>query len=162
MGFEEAVELVFLHEGGYIDDPDDPGGATRFGISRRSHPDIDIANLTRRRASEIYRQQYWIRCRCDDLPSPLATLVFDAAVNQGPEAAIRMLQRAVGAVVDGVIGPDTLVRARRLGRDRNTVLNLAAERGYRYGRTRNFDRYGRGWMRRLMAVLAQALEESWV
>lgn len=159
MTFEVALDFVLAQEGGDVNDPDDPGGHTRFGISQRAHPDEDIGALTRSRAAEIYRSDYWDACRSDDLPSPLRLLVFDAAVNQGPRAAIEMLQLAVGTIPDGIIGPKTLAAAKTKGGLGESVLNMAAERAFRYGKSANFAKYGRGWMRRLFAATAMALED---
>jgi lysozyme family protein len=154
--FDAAVGFVLSHEGGYSNDAHDPGGETRYGISKRAYPDEDIAGLTVERARAIYRADYWDRCKCDALPGPVALLVFDSAVNQGATTAIQMLQRAVGVVADGIIGPVTLA-AVSAQNGRELVVHVAAERGYRYGRTGTFQRFGRGWMRRLMGCLAEAL-----
>lgn len=159
MSFEKAIRFVLIHEGGYVDDPDDPGGETNFGISKRAHPREDIKNMTKERAAAIYRSDYWDRCHCDALPPSLAMVTFDAAVNQGVGAAVRMLQKAVGTTVDGVMGPMTEAAAQAMGSGDTALLKMAAERGYRYGQTKNFDKYGRGWMRRLFAVTALALED---
>ena len=83
MSFEEAVEKVLAHEGGFVDHPSDPGGATNFGISQRAYPDLDIKNLTREKAIEIYHRDYWVACGCHHLSDRLAYVVFDAAVNSG-------------------------------------------------------------------------------
>lgn len=157
MSFAVAIDFVLRHEGGDVNDPDDPGGHTRFGISKRAHPDEDIGALTRDRAAEIYRYSYWDACRCDELPAALALMVFDSAVNQGPRAAVETLQRAVGTVPDGILGPLTLDAAKRAA-GRSAVIAMAAERGFRYGRTKNFERFGRGWMRRLIDCTVLALE----
>ena len=95
MTFEKAVFFTIEREGGYVNDPHDPGGETKYGISKRSYPDLDIPNLKREDAEAIYRKEYWDKCKCSDLPHGIDLLTFDAAVNQGPEAAIKMLQRAL-------------------------------------------------------------------
>jgi lysozyme family protein len=109
--FRDAVEFVLEQEGGYTLDPNDPGGETKFGISKKAYPNLDIKNLTREDAIEIYQRDYWKPCRCDDLPRHFAFIVFDSAVNQGPRVAIRLLQIALGVSVDGIIGPKTLAAA---------------------------------------------------
>lgn len=81
--FEKALRFVLRWEGGYSNDPDDPGGETNFGICKRDHPNVDIKNLTARQAGEIYRAKYWTPAGCDALPAPLDQIVFDAAVNCG-------------------------------------------------------------------------------
>ena len=81
--FEDALKFVLKWEGGYSNDPNDPGGETKFGISKRSYPNLDIKNLTLKQAKEIYFQNYWLKAGCDKLTSPLDIIVFDTAVNMG-------------------------------------------------------------------------------
>lgn len=108
MNFEDAFKKLIVHEGGYVNDPRDPGGETKYGISKRAYPAVDIKNLTLDGAKLIYKRDYWDRCRCDDLPEAVRFDVFDAAVNSGVKQAIVWLQRALGVVADGVIGGITL------------------------------------------------------
>jgi lysozyme family protein len=154
-GFEAAFDIIIGHEGGYVNDPADPGGETKYGISKRAYPDLDIAALELADARDIYRADYWDACRCDELPPALALAVFDAAVNQGVAAAGRFLQRAVGASADGVIGPNTLAAAGRAGEA--ALGHLLAERALHYASLPTFARFGRGWMRRLFETHARAL-----
>jgi lysozyme family protein len=88
--FAEAITFVLSHEGGYSNDPDDPGGETRWGIDKRSHPNEDILNLTVDRAKEIYLEEYWTPI-ADTLPFPCDVIAFDTAVNQGMTFAKRMV-----------------------------------------------------------------------
>lgn len=155
--FERALEFVFKMEGGYSNDTNDPGGETKFGISKRAYPDLDIANLTREKAAELYRTDYFDACKCGQLPAPLAMLVFDAAVNQGTDAAIRMLQDALGVKVDGVIGPVTLAAAMHSNL-KESVPSLVAARSMRYALNVNLKLYGKGWFRRLAACHETALD----
>ena len=90
--FEPAVKLVLAHEGGYVNNPDDPGGETNFGISKRSYPDVDVAALTPEGAREIYRRDFW---RYDAIADQaLANCLLDCAVNQGVEAAAKLYERS--------------------------------------------------------------------
>lgn len=157
--FKKALDTVLVFEGGHVDDPADPGGETKYGISKRAYPDLDIGGLTKKQAGEIYRADYWDACRCDDLPRGLDLVVFDAAVNQGPGFARRALQKAAGVTVDGIIGPQTLAAAdvSNPAPIRDMACEVSAIRGERYGKTRNFDRFGFGWMRRLMHVTGLAV-----
>jgi len=91
--FERAMEFVFRWEGGYINDPDDPGGETHWGISKRAYPMLDIKDLTRDEARDIYRSSYWERAGCGALPWPLNLVVFDTAVNMGVGRARDFLSR---------------------------------------------------------------------
>lgn len=154
MTFDKAVDHIIALEGGYVNDPRDPGGETKYGISKRSYPNEDIKNLTIARAKEIYRRDYWDKCRCDELPPKLAYYVFDAAVNQGVKAAITLLQRTVKTKEDGVIGPAT-IKAAQSANVEAPALYLA-NRALRYANTNNFAVYGAGWMKRLFLVAESA------
>lgn len=110
--FEKAIDKVLAHEGGYVNDPADPGGETNFGISKRRYPNEDISALTPERARQLYRIDYW---QYDAIESQaVATKVFDLAVNMGPLRAHKILQMALNRLgpgmieVDGVLGPQTL------------------------------------------------------
>lgn len=150
--FDFAVEFILSEEGGYVNDLSDPGGETNFGISKRSYPNEDIGNLTRERAKEIYKTDYWDKCGCGDFPVGIAFCVFDCAVNQGVVYACRSLQYQVGAHVDGIVGPMTK-RAVKYKCTSNIVQErlikyFTAERILRYAANSNFKRYGRGWCSR--------------
>ena len=113
--FSKAIGFVLANEGGYANNPSDPGGETNFGISKRAYPYLDIKNLTRDDATAIYQRDYW---KFDGLASQrVATKLFDACVNMGPSAAVRLLQLSLGAlevgpvVADGKIGPETIAHA---------------------------------------------------
>ncbi|OFX03783.1 MAG: hypothetical protein A3E78_01875 [Alphaproteobacteria bacterium RIFCSPHIGHO2_12_FULL_63_12] len=93
-------------DGGYNNLASDPGGATRWGVSQRAYPHLDVATLTREQALEIYRE-YWIQAKCDQLPVAVAVAHFDCAFLSGVVEAARILQRTVGAQVDGRLGPRT-------------------------------------------------------
>lgn len=95
-------------KGEVVQDPDDPGGLTRWGISQRAHSSVDVANLSRDDAVAIYDQLYWRPIRGDDLPSVLALALFDFAVHDGPADAISALQHELGVKADHVFGPQTL------------------------------------------------------
>lgn len=153
--FGHCVDIVLQHEGGYVHDPRDPGGETRWGISKRAYPSLDIAKLSREDAIEIYRRDYWQPLRCDELPAGVALVVFDSAVNQGVGYAARCLQQALGVAVDRVIGPQTLGAAARV-EQHGLVREIAARRGVRYGDNPNVGVYGLGWFRRLFDVAERA------
>jgi hypothetical protein len=118
--FEKALKFVFEHEcefkKGHYGDLNfvrsenvakDPGGLTKWGIDKKSHPNVDIENLTQEQATEIYRKEYWERHHCDKLPWPLSAVHFDNCVNTGAGRAVKLLQRVCGAQDDGVWGPNT-------------------------------------------------------
>lgn len=154
--FDRAVAIVLQHEGGYVNDPRDPGGETRYGISKRAYPGEDIAGLTIERAKEIYRRDYWNRVRGDELPEALAIALFDYAVNSGVSTAVWALQRVVGVPSDGIIGPKTLAAIRPL-KASDCVVNLQAERMVFLARLPTFADFGRGWTRRVISVAVEAL-----
>ena len=111
--FEDIIEITLHHEGGYVNDPDDLGGETNFGIAKRFYPDVDIKNLTKDEASYIYRRDYWDKNKVDEMPEQLRHIYFDMCVNQGKGTAVKVLQRAcnskkAGLKVDGGLGPKTI------------------------------------------------------
>lgn len=128
--FQQAIAIVLQHEGGYINIGADPGGETKFGISKRSYPDLDIRNLTREQAIEIYRRDWWDKLRLGEInDADLAAKVLDLSVNVGREAGVKLLQRALRAAgkqvtIDGIMGPETLKAAN----ETNPQIVLAALR----------------------------------
>lgn len=107
--FQQCVDRVLEHEGGYVNDPSDPGGETKFGISKRAFPLVDIIALTRADAIRLYYEHYWQRIKGDQIISnELALQIFDMAVNAGPVVACKLVQEIVGTKQDGIIGAFTL------------------------------------------------------
>ena len=111
--FNEIIEKVLEHEGGYVNDPKDLGGETKYGITKRFYPDVDIKNLTVEQAKEIYKKDYWDRNRVESLPQNLWHIYFDMCVNMGKRTAVKVLQRAANNKgknidVDGGLGPMTI------------------------------------------------------
>lgn len=155
MNFDDAFDRLLGHEGGYVNDPRDPGGETNWGISKRAYPNVDIKSLTKEAAKTIYRRDYWTPVRADELPDSVRFDVFDAAVNHGVLQSAKWLQRAAGAQPDGVIGAQTVASARAAGPQLAAHFN-----GYRlqfYTDSANWAVYGKGWTRRVAANL-QRLE----
>ena len=115
--FDEIIDIVLEHEGGYVNDPDDPGGETKYGISKRAYPDEDIKGLTKERAIKIYFEDYWVRFKVDSLPDRLKHIYFDMCINMGAGRAVKVLQEACNSKnsdkidVDGGIGPATIKAA---------------------------------------------------
>ncbi len=161
MTADDSIRMIIRHEGGYVDDPDDPGGRTKYGISQRAYPDLDIAALTVDDAAEIYRRDYWDRVRGDDLPPAVAHVVFDAAVNMGVGVAIRLMQRQLGVAADGIIGPVTLAAARDCD-VRGFCRDYQVRRIRRYSSLPGWHKFGAGWSIRALRVLAEALEMAGV
>ncbi|WP_377153367.1 glycoside hydrolase family 108 protein [Roseateles sp. UC29_93] len=157
--FDTLIDRVLGHEGGYVNHPEDPGGETKFGIAKRSYPGVDIKNLTRPQAIEIYRADFWNRVQGDKLPRAFVFQALDAAVNHGVENAVRWMQRAAKVADDGHIGPMTLAAIGRAD-TADLVLLFNAERQEFYTKLSTFDVFGRGWIRRVAANLRYAAEDN--
>ena len=154
--FDDAVEIVLTHEGGYVDHPNDPGGETKFGISKRSYPAVDIKNLTRAQAKAIYKRDFWDKVRGDDFPIGVGLCIFDFAVNAGVDRAVRILQMTVGTVQDGKLGNLTIGKANTLHRN-DLIERFTANRILYYTSLRTFKSFGRGWTRRSIETMSTAL-----
>ena len=152
--WQDAVDFVLEMEGDYTNDPNDPGGETRWGISRKAYPSLDIKNLSREGAKEIYHRDYWVPCHCNDLPRAFAISLFDCAVNQGPRIAVRIMQIALGVTVDGTIGPKTIAACSAASP--RTVLLFLAERMAAYARLMNEKPtllvFARNWSFRVLSL----------
>ena len=153
--FDACMAEVFKYEGGYVNDQHDIGGATNLGISKRSYPKEDIRNMTRARAAQIYRRDFWDKLRCDELPDGLDLVAFDAAVNSGPSRGAKWLQQALGVAVDGKVGLATI------GAAKNTYTPAAVLRAVGFRRAflktlPTWERYKNGWTKRLDSVEAVA------
>lgn len=159
MTFDEAVEIVLDIEQGYVFDPNDPGGETNWGISKRAHPNVDIKNLTRDGAKAIYLNHYWLPLKPLLIPAHLRLCLFDCAVNQGVETSIRLLQSAVGLKPDGIIGPMTLAAADSYSR-RRALRNLLMARHERYTKNPRWNIYGAGWSKRLIEIAMESARVS--
>lgn len=168
--FRTALQFVLRHEGGYVNDPRDPGGETKYGISRRAYPELDISSLTLEDAGRIYKRDYWDRLSLDSLAPLLAVAVMDAAVNMGRGRAVKLLQTGLnaacgsGLAVDGIFGPATSVAARDLD---DTSLRLATKESIlarqafyaRLAEDASMRAFLRGWILRASA-LSEYLNET--
>ena len=154
--FSDALALVLKWEGGYINDPNDPGGETNLGICKRDHPNLDIKNLTVAQVTPIYKTNYWDACKCDLFPSVLATCVFDSAVNQGTGTAVRLLQTSLRLTADGVIGNKTISVAQNTS-VKISIRNFTVTRILKYVNTKNFGLYGSNWIKRTLDVMMNSL-----
>jgi len=155
MDFAQAFEKLLGHEGGYVNDKRDPGGETKYGISKRSYPGEDIAGMTIDRAREIYLRDYWGPAGCDAVPLAVKFDLFDMAVNAGVKAAVRCLQRAAGETDDGVLGPRTLQAVQSLP-DARLVARFNGARLEHLASLHTWPAFGRGWARRIAANLQGA------
>ncbi len=155
--FEHAFLQLMVDEGGYVNDPVDPGGETKYGITKRSYPNVDIKNLTIPQAKVIYYRDFWLPGPYEQIAyAPLAEKVFNSAVNMGSSRAYRLLQDAVNVlggklVPDGVLGPKSIVAINKM--DGNKVLiQFRVEQANYYhslvARRPSLGKYIKGWLRR--------------
>lgn len=154
--FLQIFNRLIGHEGGYVNDPRDPGGETNWGITKRTAQANgyhgNMRAMTREQAFKIYQSAFWVRYQCDKMPSAIAFQFFDAAVNHGLGNASRMLQRAVGVADDGIIGSMTLAAVKKMAIS-DVIMHLNAERLEFYTKLGHFATYGKGWVRRVAGNL---------
>ena len=148
MDFDLAFKTVIGHEGGYSNHSQDPGGETKYGISKRAYPSVDIRNLTLDHAKEIYRRDYWDKLRLDELPDAIRFDLFDAAVNSGVKTAIKFLQKACEVIPDGIMGPQTVSAANSMNADK-LDKRLSGQRLLYLVSLSTFPTFGRGWVTRV-------------
>lgn len=162
MTFDDVFTRLLGHEGGYTNDPNDPGGETNWGISKRSYPTVDIKNLTREDAKLIYRQHFWNKVDGDRLIERgfdgVAFQLFDFAVNSGIETAVRYLQRVCGVADDGYWGPVSQAALEQMS-ESDLIMRLNAERLDFMTRLKNWPHHGRGWARRIAQNLRYGAED---
>lgn len=156
MNFDEAFDILIGHEGGFVDHPSDPGGATRWGVTekvaRANGYEGDMRILPRDFAKQVYKRKYWDAVRADELPEALRYSVFDGAVNSGPSQAIEWLQEALDVGVDGKLGPITLRAAKSADAVRAAILVNALRLDFMTSLP-TWGHFGRGWARRIVGNL---------
>lgn len=162
--FDKALAAVLAHEGGYVNHPRDPGGATNKGVTQAVYDDWRVAHklqtqsvkeITTAEVMAIYKHRYWDKVKGDDLPAGVDYAAFDFAVNSGVYRAARYLQEAVGVAPDGQIGPVSLA-AIRAEPAQDLVAKLCDARMAFLKRLATFDTFGRGWSRRVEDVRCKA------
>ena len=163
--YDKCLETILHHEGGYVNHPEDPGGETNLGVTKRVYQEWggtkDMKDLTFDDVAPIYRKNYWDKMKCDDLPSGLDLCVFDFGVNAGPGRAAKYLQTLIGTVADGGIGPNTLAKLKEYTDEtgvKETITNYQNERQRYYEKLSTFKTFGRGWTRRVEETTKLALE----
>lgn len=165
--FKRALPLVLRHEGGYVDHPRDPGGATNKGVTIGTFrayvkPDgtkADLKAITDEQVATVYYRHYWAAVQAHQLPSGVDYAVFDFAVNSGPKRAAQYLQAVVGADQDGRVGPKTIEAAHAM--DAAKIINDLCDRRMAFlRRLKTWPTFGKGWTRRVDDVRAHALK--WV
>lgn len=150
--FIQIFNRLIGHEGGYVNDPRDPGGETNWGITKRTAQangyQGSMRAMTREQAYKIYYSAFWLRYQCDKMPDAVAFQFFDAAVNHGLGNASRMLQRAVNVADDGIIGNMTIAAIKKMAIS-DVIMRLNAERLEFYCKLSTFATFGKGWVRRV-------------
>ena len=169
--FSVALAKVLVHEGGYVNNPKDPGGATNKGVTQgvydqwrasRGLPKRPVSQLADDELGLIYRGRFWDTVRGDDLPPGVDYVVFDGSVNSGPAQSAKWLQRAVGVTADGKVGPATLAAARAATASAviDTILEqrLAFLKKIKHRDTGAllWTTFGKGWQRRVDDVRRDA------
>lgn len=155
MNFDDSFAKLIGNEGSYVCNPNDPGGATNFGISQRAYPGEDIKGMTLARARELYARDYWGPAGCDALPDAAKFQVFDMAVNSGVKTAIRTMQRAIGTTADGILGPVTLQAIQSMPGPRFIARFNGARLAF-YAALPTWPNFGRGWANRIALNLMEA------
>jgi len=161
-----AIAQLLSVEGGYVNDPDDKGLETKYGITKRWYQTIDIPNLTILDAAEIYYKDYWLKNHCSKLPPHLSIIHFDCSVNQGNYFARKTLQRALGVVVDGLIGEKTIKSAfSNPHQIEDKAIEYTRLRCKRYANLAQKDvsqiKFIKGWIERAFIALQNGLNEEY-
>ena len=157
--FEKALAAVLKSEGGFVNNPKDPGGMTNLGVTiktwesfvGRNVTEKEMRNLTPEIVGKMYQQKYWNAVKADDLPEGVDYLAFDFAVNAGPGRAAKLLQQAVGVTADGAIGPATL-KAVAAMQPADLIEKYSAAKETFYRSLPTFETFGKGWLRRVAEV----------
>ena len=155
MNFDQAFDALLGHEGGYSRHPDDPGGETMWGVTRKVAVQEGYSGemrlLPRDTAKAIYRRRYWDAVKAEELPEVLRFTLFDAAVNSGVTQAVKWLQRALDVGEDGVIGPMTLQAAQKVPME--VAVRITGFRLDFMTSLPTWGAFGRGWARRIASNL---------
>lgn len=157
--FYTFIERILSHEGGYVNHPNDPGGETKWGIAKRSYPNVNIKALTREAAIEIYRRDFWAPMEKALVSDAVAYQALDSAVNHGMGNTVRFLQRAVGVADDGRIGPVTIGHLRAVN-ECDLLMRFLAERLDFMTKLSVWPTFGKGWSRRIAQNLKYASEDN--
>lgn len=157
--FADFINRILSHEGGYVNDPRDPGGETQWGISKRTYPTVNIKTLTRDQAIALYKRDFWDASKSASLPPSVGFQLLDAAVNSGIGQATRWLQRAARVADDGRIGPATL-DAIKAADPNDLVLRFLAERLEFMTGLKTWSTFGKGWARRIAQNLKYGAEDN--
>ena len=146
--FQKYFDRLIGYEGHYVNDPNDPGGETNWGISKRAYSNLIIKDLTREDAYSIYKRDFWDKLELDNLPNSVTFQLFDFAVNSGIETAIRYFQRSLNVADDGNFGVMSKAAANKMSEE-DMIMNLNAERLEYMTKLRNWPEDSKGWANRI-------------
>ena len=157
--FDLALSELLKHEGGYVNNPKDPGGMTNLGVTRavwesyvgRESSEKEMRALTPAQVAPLYKRKYWDAINGDSLPSGLDLCVFDCAVNSGVGRAAKMLQGILGLAQDGSIGPKTLEACKKFS-SKDLVDKFCSARQDFLESLPTFKTFGKGWSARVAEV----------
>ena len=164
--FNKCLEKVLDHEKGYVFHEDDPGGETNLGVTKKVYDkwsaenDLafkDMKDITVNDVTPIYKFNYWLKGKCDQLPIGIDDVIFDMSVNHGVSRAAKFLQGVVGAEKDGIIGSKTLAMVDEMGKF-DMIEALCLEREDFYRNLNTFNTFGKGWLRRNSDVKSASFE----
>ena len=146
--FEECMDRLMSDriEGGYVNDPNDPGGETKYGISKRSYPSVDIRNLTKEQAKSIYFRDFWFSWM--EMQPEAAYHILSAMVHSGQTTVIRWVQRSLGVADDGQFGPISQAAYKKAQAAPFLFMFIAVRLDF-FTRLKNWRHHGKGWSRRI-------------
>jgi lysozyme family protein len=159
--YQNCLDLVLKSEGGWVNNPADPGGETNLGVTKRvweeyvGHPVQTLKNLTKADVAPLYEQKYWRPTYGEVLPRGLDFLCFSMGVNAGPGRSVKLLQSAIGCIPDGSIGPNTMAKIRES--NVATLINQFSESRRGYYRSLNKPQFEHGWLNRVNSEESEAL-----
>ena len=161
--FDKSFALVMKSEGGYVNNPKDPGGETNMGVIKaawstwlkRHIEDGEMAKLQIEDVKPFYKALYWDKTYCNQLPKGLDYMMFDASVNMGVGQSIRLLQKSLGCVADGVIGSNTMKLINQ-SKVNDMIDKYSAQKEMFYRSLANFSVFGKGWLNRVAQVKQNA------
>jgi len=156
---EEWLERLIGHEGGYVNDSADPGGETKWGICKRSYPQLNIKMLSVSQAAEIYIRDFIGPLQAESYHDGVGFQLFDFAVNSGAQTAIRYLQREIGVADDGYVGPVTIERLNEAS-ESDLIQLITASRIEFMTKLKNWPNHGKGWMVRMAKNLRYGAIDS--
>lgn len=154
--FEKAMKFIRVVEGGKFNHPNDPGGFTNMGLTQRDYPNLDLHNLTRKQADDIFYKDYWKKSAASKLPYPVYISYFDSVVNTGVGRANKLLQKAVNVDQDGKVGPKTLDAVKKYKDPLQLAIDVANNKQQFYtllaAKNERYRPFLRGWTRRSNAL----------